>query len=90
MINALAYIRSVGIPYTPPMVSYYVIFFGMASDGTTAKYFGDGSPSNGRADIPFGTNPKKANDLVRQAMAASVLTDTGFTIDPDDIYVPFS
>lgn len=38
--------------------------------------------------IPFGTNPVKANRLLREAVAAEILSAHSLTIDPSDIYCP--
>jgi hypothetical protein len=57
---------------------------GISSDGVTETAF------SGVALVSISTAPKKADQLIRTAMAAAALSASGLTIDPDDIYIPFS
>jgi hypothetical protein len=72
--------------------NYLVIFEGSASDGATdiGGQFANGHGFSGSVLVPVTANFKQSDRLIRQAMAAAILSATSFVIDPDDIYVPFS
>jgi hypothetical protein len=91
-VYAIARISDVQINSNPPFVNFQVGFVGSASDGTTEKQFGVGtsSPTNGYLSIPFGTDPKLADELIRQAISAEILSFLGFTVSPEDVYIPFA
>jgi hypothetical protein len=38
--------------------------------------------------IPLGTSEKKSNQMVRETIAATILSSYSLTIDPSDIYIP--
>lgn len=89
MITATASVGGVTINASPgnpnpPFVNYVIPFSAAVSDGTTATSFG------GAAYPPPGTTSKRADKMIREAVAAEVLSVTNLVIDPDDIYIPFS
>ena len=65
--------------------NYGVVFNGaVSSDGITQTEF------TGFAQIPLSDDSKKADKLIREAMASAAFTASGLVIDPNDIYIPFS
>jgi len=70
---------------------YVVNVFYFLTDGTTFDQVVSQSPSNGtEIHVPFSLSPRKADALIRQKIADYVNSVYGVTIDPDDIYIPFS
>jgi hypothetical protein len=82
MISAIAIVDGVQTDHAAG--NYNVPFEIAATDGTTDIH------SGGAAYIPLGTGSKKANAAIRQAMADFLQTTYGWTIDPNDIFIPFS
>lgn len=41
-------------------------------------------------NVQYSLKPKKADDFIRQAISNYIFTNYEFTIDPDDIYIPFA
>jgi hypothetical protein len=42
------------------------------------------------AVVSFTLSPRKADNAIRQAVAADILAHANLTIDPDDVYFPMS
>lgn len=72
------------IPPAPPYINYAVPFTCSVTDGTALTTI-----TGNTAFVPF-ANFKKVDRSVREAIAAAILSSTGFVIDPDDIYIPFA
>lgn len=55
------------------------------------QIFGGGlHHSPGYCFVPLTANFKKADQIIRQTVADTILQVTGWTIDPDDIYFPMA
>ena len=74
----------VGPPIIPP--TYLVIVDTIVSDGITSPNNGGGTALN--IPILVGTSQRKADEEIREGVAAYILSNFGLTIDPDDIYFP--
>lgn len=62
---------------------YNVSYDVAATNSSSTDYHG-----NGISHVDFSLTNKKANKQIATDAAAKILADTGFTIDPDDIYFP--
>lgn len=69
---------------TSPDNTYYVGFTYSVTDGTTA------SEGSDQVLISVSSGAKKANRTIRERIASAVLAAHSLTIDPEDIYIPFS
>lgn len=105
MITAIGVVIDVSMgfqagPGGSEILSYFISFNGNVSDGTVTAAFGtSGQAATGPLSVPATTKINKIDRLVREAMAAACFSATtvnvtppvtGFVIDPDDIYIPFS
>jgi hypothetical protein len=64
--------------------NYIISWHLSATDGSSV--FSSGTSNS---YVALGTDAKKADESIRRDMASKVATN-GWTIDPDDIYIPFS
>lgn len=80
-VNAIALINSYDITTT----QYQIFFQYTVRDGSNAVHTG-----SGHIDVNFGVYPSKISQLLREAIAADILSSYSLTIDPNDILVPHS
>lgn len=73
-----------GISGTPTTTYYPLPFAWIATDGTNV-YNNQVLPQ-----VPVSYGAKKADRFIREAIAAAIFGNCGLTIDPEDIYIPFS
>lgn len=65
---------------------YEVQAFIIATDGTSTTGFLELDAFV----IPIDTSFKKADRMIREALASLLMNTNGWIIDPEDIYIPFS
>lgn len=82
-VSVIARVSGVGIQVSTG--NYNVSVTAWATDGTTAYDIGENT-----FQVPFTYGITKANRKIREALASHILSSVSLTVDPEDIYFPFS